>query len=120
MPLLSNRLDGESHAPGAQFLLRWVRAVVGVALVNVHRPPGMSCPVCKSRSWVKQSHEVTPIVRELRYACDNVNCGATFRAELVVTHIISPSALTPAANLHLPLWRTGVANDNALVAAMDA
>ena len=60
---------------------------------------------------------MTRTVRDLRYACDNVECGLTFRAELVVTHIISPSALTPAEPLHLPPWRSAVANDNTSRAA---
>lgn len=67
---------------------------------------------------MRQSRGFTRTFRELRYACLDVDCGHTFRAELVITHTISPSA-RPDPRVRLPLWSAGRhANDNAGVAVM--
>ena len=77
----------------------------------------MSCPHCEGPARICQSRGFSRTVRELRYACLDVDCGHTFRAELVITHTISPSA-RPHADVRLPLWRPDVHhNDNAAAAA---
>ena len=68
--------------------------------------PGMKCPICAEPARVRTSRELTPFCRELKYQCQDVDCGFTFRAELVITHMISPSAL-PLHGLSLPALKPG-------------
>ncbi len=80
--------------------------------VSELRLPSISCPHCEGPARIRQSRSFSRTVRELRYACLDVDCGHTFRAELVVTHTISPSA-RPSPEVRLPLWSIGrAANDN--------
>ena len=77
----------------------------------------MSCPHCDGPARTRHSRRHSALYRELRYQCIDVDCGATFRADLVITHTISPSA-RPNPAVHLPLWRPGVHhNDNGAAAA---
>ncbi len=77
------------------------------------RMPGINCPHCGARSIVRSSEQVTPIVRELRMACDNLECGHTFVAQLTVIRTVRPSA-RPNPQIYLPTgdW-TPPANDDA-------
>ncbi|MEG3182102.1 ogr/Delta-like zinc finger family protein [Sphingomonas sp. LT1P40] len=83
------------------------------------RLPGISCPHCGDRSIVRHSEQVTPIVRELRLVCDNVECGHTFVAQLTVIRTVRPSA-RPNPSVFLPSgdW-SPPANDDAPPPAND-
>lgn len=61
---------------------------------------------------MRDTRQITPLVRELRYQCEDVDCGLTFRAELVITHEISPSG-RPRPGLKLPRLQPKPVNDNA-------
>lgn len=65
------------------------------------RLPGIRCPHCGDRSIVRSSEQVTPIVRELRLTCENIECGHYFVAQLTVIRTVRPSA-RPRADIHLP------------------
>jgi len=84
------------------------------------RLPGIHCPHCGARSIVRDSVQVTPIVRELRLVCDDVDCGHTFVAQLSVIRTVRPSA-RPNPNIHLPVgnWAPPPANDDAPAPAND-
>jgi hypothetical protein len=91
---------------------------IGEKPVSELRLPAISCPECAGGARIRQSRALSELVRELRYACVDVDCGHTFRAELVITHTISPSA-RPSPRLRLPIWPIGRgANDNEAAAAM--
>lgn len=51
---------------------------------------------------IRSSRGLTPTYRQLIYACHDGECGATFGAELTITHGISPSAIPdPAISLRM-------------------
>ena len=77
----------------------------------------MSCPHCEGPARIRQSRTFTALFRELKYICLDADCGHTFRAELQITHTISPSA-RPNPGVRLPLWQPTFANnDNSTAAA---
>ncbi len=53
----------------------------------------MKCPVCRARSVIRDSEEVTPLVRDLYFICTNVDCGHTWKAQLGFVYTLSPSAI---------------------------
>lgn len=53
---------------------------------------GLKCPHCRHVVRVRNSVEIHELLRAMYLQCTNVNCGATFRAQLEFTHIMSPSA----------------------------
>ena len=82
------------------------------------RLPGIHCPHCGSRSIVRTSEQVTPIVRELRLACDNIECGFTCVAQLSIIRTVRPSA-KPNPTIHLPVGDWKPANDTGPLPAND-
>lgn len=82
------------------------------------RLPGIHCPHCGDRSIVRSSEQVTPIVRELRLTCDNIECGHYFVAQLSVIRTVRPSA-RPNPDVHLPCGDWTPANDTAPLPAND-
>lgn len=60
------------------------------------------CPHCSERAVVQDSRQVTRTVRELYFACTNLFCGATFKSQLAVLAMISPSAC-PHPDVILPI-----------------
>lgn len=52
----------------------------------------MACPHCGGALRTRTSRSVTPTYRQFVFACFNADCGATFGAEMTITHAISPSA----------------------------
>ena len=84
------------------------------------RLPGIHCPHCGDRSIVRDSVQVTPIVRELRLVCDNIDCGHYFVAQLSVIRTVRPSAC-PNPDIHLPTgkWASQPANDDTPAPAND-
>jgi len=53
---------------------------------------GLKCPHCHSRTKVRSSREVTSTCRTMNLVCSDETCGATFGADITITHGISPSA----------------------------
>ncbi|OHC96407.1 MAG: hypothetical protein A2792_00225 [Sphingomonadales bacterium RIFCSPHIGHO2_01_FULL_65_20] len=53
----------------------------------------MKCPACRGRSVIRDSEEVTPLVRDLYFICMNVDCGHTWKAQLGFVYSLSPSAI---------------------------
>lgn len=71
---------------------------------SIARPriPVIACPHCDSRAIVRNSEQMAPLCRELRFRCENDACGHTFVASLEIIRTITPSAC-PNPNVHLPL-----------------
>lgn len=61
----------------------------------------LQCPHCESRAVVEESRKVTRLVRDLYFRCTYVHCGATFKSQLGVIAMISPSAI-PHPDVTLP------------------
>lgn len=60
----------------------------------------MPCPHCKQQAFIRTSEQMSPLLRELRYACRNHECGHTFVAYAEISYTLSPSAVPdPAINL---------------------
>lgn len=93
------------------------------------RIPTIACPHCDTRAKVRSSEQMTSLVRELRFTCDNDACGHTFLGTLEITRTITPSARpNPAVNLPMtprrpkpepanddgPILSPAAANDNAM------
>lgn len=77
------------------------------------RLPAIACPHCAAKAIVRDSTEITPMVRELRLSCTDADCDHTFVAQLSVIRTIRPSA-KPKADVRLPLgaWSKKPANDD--------
>ena len=82
--------------------------------------PSIACPHCGERAGVRDSVQVTPIVRELRLVCDNLDCGHYFLAQLSVIRTVRPSAC-PNPDIILPVgkWTEPPANDDTPTPAND-
>lgn len=62
----------------------------------------MACPHCDAQAEIRTSRIVSKTMRELAYACTNVECGHTFLAATEILRTLSPSA-TPNPAVNLPL-----------------
>lgn len=62
----------------------------------------MACPHCGASSEIRTSRMVSKTMRELIFACTNVECGHTFVALTEIVRTLSPSA-TPDPAVNLPL-----------------
>lgn len=60
------------------------------------------CPHCKCWASVRNSIEVTPLLRDMFLICKNAACGHTFAAAMEINRTLSPSA-TPDPTILLPL-----------------
>ena len=64
------------------------------------------CPHCGSLAKMRTTRAVTPLFRELRFQCTNVDgdeaCGHTFVAALTIERTIVPSA-RPNPRIKLPI-----------------
>lgn len=81
--------------------------------VSHQQKVGIACPHCGSPTRVRSSRSITSTYRQLNIGCLNVACGATFGADLTITHEISPSATpNPALALRRAAPRRRPANDN--------
>ncbi len=85
----------------------------------------MRCPHCQTRMTVRDSLEITSLARELRYRCENDDCGATFVAQLELIRTVRPSGVPnpavqlPLANQNLRHGADRPANDDHVVPAND-
>lgn len=82
------------------------------------RSPLVPCPHCGTRSIIRSSEQISPLVREADYRCDNIACGHTFVVELAIVRTIVPSAC-PRAGIHLPRGNPNLGPRRAPVPAND-
>ena len=62
--------------------------------------PSVDCPHCRGSTKIRSSRTITPVYREIYYACQALDCGFTFKADLSVVCGLSPSARPhPRANI---------------------
>lgn len=66
------------------------------------RHNNLPCPHCNSVSLIRTSEQETPTTRNLYYICLNVDCGATWKAQLAIVHMLSPSAI-PNPQVDIPM-----------------
>ena len=75
-----------------------------------HKPKALSerptstlrhiCPICNDRARVRDGDDVTPLVREYYFQCLNVDCGATWKSQMAILYLLSPSAIhNPDVNI---------------------
>lgn len=72
------------------------------------------CPHCRAPAKVRSSKELTPLFKELRLQCTDLECGHTFVASLTIDRTIAPSA-RPNPSIRLPIGHprpTTPANDD--------
>lgn len=62
----------------------------------------MKCPCCHSKAIIRDSEEITPLVRELYHICLNSECGHTWKAQLEYLYELSPSAIDHQIDLPQP------------------
>lgn len=69
--------------------------------------PTIACPHCRSKAIVRNSVEVTDLVRELRMTCENIDCGHVFVSQLSVIRTLRP-ADQPNPQVQIPFgtWRS--------------
>ena len=73
----------------------------------------IACPHCQEPTRSRSSRAVAPTYKQLNLQCTNVLCGATFGADLTITHGISPSAIpNPELQLKMVAPRRRADNDN--------
>ncbi|MEZ5688716.1 MAG: ogr/Delta-like zinc finger family protein [Caenibius sp.] len=62
----------------------------------------ISCPVCNAHARICGNEQASPFVKILWCQCTNVDCGMTWRMDLSLVHIVSPSAITHDLDLPPP------------------
>lgn len=73
---------------------------------------GIDCPHCGAATITRSSRPMSRVCRQANLACTNEECGATYRAYVEVTHIISPPANPdPGIRLTVSPPRKRAAND---------
>ena len=73
---------------------------------------GIRCPHCGEVATIRTSEQLTPLVRELRVVCNDIECGHMFVAQFSAIRTVRPSA-RPNPQVHLPMgdWKAP-ANDD--------
>ena len=77
------------------------------------------CPNCQSVAKVRSSKALTPLYRELRLQCTDIDCGGTYVASVTIDRMIVPSQ-KPNPRIRLKVGQprpTAPANDDAPPAA---
>lgn len=64
--------------------------------------PPIRCPHCHTGTRVRSSEQVTPLIREVRYLCDNDDCGHLFVAQIAIVRTVRRS-LSPRPGIDLPV-----------------
>ncbi len=67
-----------------------------------HSRGRVQCPHCRAPLKVRDSESLTPLCREIRYQCSNLECGGTYVADLTISRMIAPSQL-PNPRIKLPV-----------------
>lgn len=78
-----------------------------------------NCPHCLAVAHVRSSKQLTPVFKELRFQCSDIDCGHTFVASLTIDRTIVQSA-KPNPRIRLPIGQprpSKPANDDGLPAA---
>lgn len=86
---------------------------------SAQRGRGIPCPHCGSVMRIYGSRLLTATYRQLHMQCTNLVCSASYRADLTLTHIISPSGVpnpkvvlaTAFASRHVKATSPPAAND---------
>ncbi len=86
--------------------------------MRTRRIPPINCPHCQHGAAVRGSEQVTTLIREVRYRCDNDDCGHTFVATIEIVRTVRPS-LRPRAGIILPVLPHRPANDDNRAPAND-
>lgn len=63
---------------------------------------------------MRGSDQLTALVREVRYRCDNDECGHQFVAHIEIIRTVQPS-MQPRPDIFLPLATRKAANDDRVV-----
>ena len=72
--------------------------------IPIDKGPNVLCPHCQSKTTIRGSREIAPLMRDIYYRCrDDLGCGHTFVAQLVVTHTIVASE-RPNPSVVLPFY----------------
>lgn len=62
----------------------------------------ISCPICAAGARARTSRKLSDTLREIRYRCENDDCGHIYIAHLEVVYTVVPSALeNPAVQIPL-------------------
>ncbi|USU13212.1 ogr/Delta-like zinc finger family protein [Sphingomonadaceae bacterium OTU29THOMA1] len=84
------------------------------------RVPGINCPHCNTRAKAYDSVEIDRLTREIRFRCDDVECGHVFLAQLAIVRTVRSSLKpNPAVTLHVGPWGDRAANDDTRIPAND-
>lgn len=62
----------------------------------------LKCPNCGESIRIRNSVAMHPLLRTTYMQCVNVVCGATYRGQVEITHLMSPSGM-PNPTVNLPL-----------------
>lgn len=74
----------------------------------------VNCPHCRDLALLRTSRQTTPLFKELRFQCVNIECGHTFVGSLTIDRTIVPSARpNPAIKLRMAPRPGDHANDDA-------
>lgn len=80
---------------------------------DLGRRTAIPCPYCGAALRNRNNRELSSLVRQIRMVCLSEDCGAVFRGDLTITHVISPGARPdPAIGLKVSAPRRP-ANDDA-------
>ena len=84
------------------------------------RAPAMVCPYGLTHSIDCDSFEIDQLPQDIRYVCQNANCGHVSVARLCIFRIMRPSMIPkPAIRLPYGRWRSKPANDDNHLPAND-
>jgi hypothetical protein len=61
----------------------------------------MTCPVCNDVAMIRDSDQETPLVKAIWCMCANPDCGLTWKAQIALVYVLSPSAIA-RPDLDLP------------------
>lgn len=84
------------------------------------RLPGIACPHCDARAIARDSRQLDSLTRNIRFVCENPDCGHIFAAQIGIYRTLRQSA-QPRAEVVKALpegtWVPQPANDDDHVAA---
>jgi len=84
------------------------------------RVPATVLPHCLTRLIDCNSFEIDQLPQDIRYVCQNANCGHVSVARLCIFRIVRPSMIPkPAIRLPNGQWRSKPANDDNHLPAND-
>ncbi|MDZ5456980.1 ogr/Delta-like zinc finger family protein [Azohydromonas lata] len=63
---------------------------------------GFFCPHCGCRSTGRNNRYLSPLLMELTFVCNNLQCGHIYVAQIEAVRSLSPSSI-PRTDIQLPL-----------------